>query len=975
MSVNDRRLIEDYIPIKQISAEASREKSLRHGHISTLHLWWARRPLVACRAAIYASLVPAPTTPQERATKAKFMIDLCKWKVSDQTIKTARRHIMAAHAVRLGMAPEQDLKPMMEGKKPVPEGVPPPKVLDPFAGGGSIPLEALRLGCDAYAMDLNPVAYLILLCTCVYPQKYGQPDPTKCGMTGPAGEDGNPTWGGLAKEVEYWGKWVIEHVREEIRDLYPPIPDPENPPEELVPDKQTRMTGTGFPDDAQPQLRATEGWLTPVAYLWTRTAKCPNPSCTGTVPLLRQTWLCRKNNRKVALRVTPDHETMRVYFEVVEGDEIDFDPAAFSRKGTSTCAFCTAAATPAYVQEEGKANRIGHQLMAIVCTRPGIAGKTYLAGWGYEAYVPSEASAEGRLAQVTEETALTVPREPIDPARPSPNARGVSGVTRYGIATWGQLFTRRQLLALMTFVEWGLRAGDAMRSSGLPEEQLRASRTYLGLLVDRIADYCSTLCSWHNTREVIGHTYARQALPMVWDFAETNPLGDGSGNATAALAWITGAISAAATDASAAHISRGSATGLQYADTSFDAVVTDPPYYDNVPYADLSDFFYVWLKRSIADLHPEHLTSELAPKRQEAIAASSRHSGDWEGARCAYERMMQQSFHEARRTSKQAAPMICVYAHKTTAGWSTLVAAMRDAGYVVTEAWPIHTEMAARVRATGTASLASSIFLVARRREGNAAGDYVADVRPQLERIVRERVKILMGQGVAGSDLVIACVGAGLRAYTQYVRVELPNGEELEAGRYLDEVQREVLETVLAQVMQCDRQGVGGVDKPTQYYVMGRYQYGEAVVDFDEANVLARGVGVELDAPNGLTHGRLALVEKRKNKVRLRNYRDRGGEEALGPRGENRQAAPLIDVLHRLLWLLEHEAIGMKDFMLQAQPNAEQLRIVAQSLAGRTLAAEPTPGAMVDARTDEQRAIDRLLASWKRVVEDSLFTR
>ncbi|MBN1287266.1 MAG: hypothetical protein JXB47_17840 [Anaerolineae bacterium] len=284
------------------------------------------------------------------------------------------------------------------------------------------------------------------------------------------------------------------------------------------------------------------------------------------------------------------------------------------------------------------------------------------------------------------------------------------------------------------------------------------------------------------------------------------------------------------------------------------------------------------------------------------------------------------------------------------------------------------TERSVRTISIDAAALASSIFIVARRRESDATGDYARDVRPLLTEIVAERVETLMGEGVTGADLVIATVGAGLRAYTRYARVELASGEELAAAAYLDEVQRETAEVVLQKVMGVDRGGVGSVDPVTRYYVLGRYQYGTAEVPFDEANVLARGVGVELDAPGGLTWGRNALVAKKGSNVRLLDYAERGDDDTLGLRVEARPA-PLIDILHRLLWLLENAPNDAATFLVQALPDAGQLRLVAQALAGRALAAEPTPGAMRDSRTREQGAIDRLLAAWRRVVEENLFTR
>jgi len=964
---NDRRLIEDYIPIRQISAEASREKHLRHGHISTLHVWWSRKPLTASRAAVYAALVPAPETPQERATRAKFMIDLCKWKVSEQTIRTARRHIMAAHAVRLNVAPEDDLKPMMDGKKPIPKGVPPPKVLDPFAGGGSMPLEALHLGCDAYAMDLNPVAYLILLCTCVYPQKYGWPNPGERGMTGPPGSDGNRTWGGLAEEVRYWGDWVFGQVKSEIADLYPPIPDPSW---ELTP-KKPRYRQVQILDDGGIEERYAKErpFLRPIAYLWTHTVKCPNPSCGATVPLLRQTWLCRKRNRKVALRMVPDHDTMRVRFQVAEDEEIDFDPGAFSRRGSSTCPFCNATATRDYARQEGQAKRMGQQLMAIACTSAHESGKTYLAGPEYEPFVADESDLQARLEHLCQETGLTVPEELV-----TTPCHEVDRLPMYGMNRWCDAFSSRQLLALMTFTKWVRTAHTEALNAGIADELAKALCTCMAFAINKMADRGGCVSSgWIPQSESMGHLFAGQAIPMMWQYAEAFPLGNKSGSWDWAVAWTTESLRPPSPPTRAAVIARGSATALPYPDQSFDAVVTDPPYYDSVTYGDVSDFFYVLLKRSVGHLHPEHFAGHLAPKGQEAVAAVHRHES-LSAARRFYEDMIQRSAVEMRRVLRRDAPLVIVYAHKTTAGWSSLVSALGRSAFAITGAWPLTTEMRARLLKMEVAALASTVFLTARPRPDTPTADYVEMVRPELRAVVRERVRTLMKEGITGADLVIACVGAGLRAYTQYSRVELPNGEELGASAYLDEVQREVLETVLEKVVRCDRQGIGGVDKATQYYVLGRYQYDEAIVDFDHANVLARGVGVELDAPNGLTHGRLALVDKQKNKVRLRNYRDRGGEEVLGLPSDDGNAAPIIDALHRLLWLLDNQAREIGEFLLRTQPNAAQLRLVAQSLAGRPLAAEPTPGAVLDTRTHEQHAIDRLLASWRNLVEQNLFT-
>jgi len=448
------------------------------------------------------------------------------------------------------------------------------------------------------------------------------------------------------------------------------------------------------------------------------------------------------------------------------------------------------------------------------------------------------------------------------------------------------------------------------------------------------------------------------------------------------------------------NLQRSSAMSMSLESESLDAVITDPPYFDSVPYADLSDFFYVWLKRSIGHLYPEHFSGKLTPKKNEAIMEPSRHGKDKKKAAQAYQDMMHQAFKEANRVLKSDGIMVVVYAHKTTAGWSTLIDSLRRAGFTITEAWPLDTESSGRLRAQNSAALASSIFLIARKRGTPKTpltpnsqhptpkiGDYAMDVQPQLREIIQDRVKTLIAEGVSGADLVIACIGAGLRAYTQYDSVELPNGDELDANTFLDEVQKEVLETVLSDVLLCDKRGVSAVDKPTQYYILGRYEYGEAIVEFDEANTLARGVGIELDGPGGLTDGKLALVTKNKNKIQLRDYSERGESEDLGIRSSelggrktfntptpNTQNPTLIDILHRLLWLSEHKPQDITNFLALAMPDASQLRLVAQALAGRALTPE-TKQENITSRTREQQTIDTLLASWKRIIEDNLFTQ
>jgi len=986
---NDRRLIEDYLPIEAISAEATREKSIRKGHISTLHLWWARRPLVACRAAIYGALVPAPATPRARHERAKFVTDLCKYPGDPHLIAQAQQHVLEAHAARLA---EETGQPVTVAD--IQAGhAPRPRVLDMFAGGGSIPLEALRLGCEAHALELNPVAHLIELCTLVYPQQYGQPDPSAKGSAA----DG--TWAGLAKEVEYWGKWVLERVKAEIGDLYPPVPwsEEREARDEERKAHQPHFDAAGFEVTPPPTQHETRNTLTPIAYLWTRTVRCKNPSCGATVPLARQTWLCRKKGRYVALKPIADGKSQDaqsatpipqsairnpqskiVRYRVVEATTeqgLGFDPAAGSRDGNVACPFCGTVADSAYVKAEGRAGGIGTQAMAVVCKRPGKHGKVYLSADDLSStLLPDNDAIRRCIETLCAETGLTVPDEPIEA-----NPRSMD-VQNYGFSRWFELFTPRQLLSLLTFV-YCIRAAHAqIQHQGYAEKHAKAVTTYLGLMLDRLADFCSSLCIWNSTGgRGTKNAFARQAVPMVWDFAETNPFNEIGANWQACIEAAESTVRNLSDGLPAVTI-RGSATSLPCDDDFFDAVITDPPYYDNVTYSNLSDFFYVWLKRSIGHLHPEHCSALLTPKKSEAIAAFYRHQGSRERARDFYERSMAQAFAEAGRVLKPGAPLVIVYAHKTTLGWATLVDALRMAGFTVTEAWPMDTERSARIRAIDTASLASSIFLVARRREGEGSGSYETQVRPELESIVRERVDTLWAQGVSGADLVIAAVGAGLRAFTRFARVEYANGEAVPANTFLSEVEGVVLETLLAKLFGVPRAGVAGVDAATRFYVLWRYTYRAATIDGGEAIVFAYPQGVELDGPHGLAAGARGLVERQRGKYRLRDFTERGSDDQLGlPSPPGRVAggegpAPLVDVLHRTLWLMENRPALLAEFLDQTLAGrAEQLRLVAQTLAGPALAGEEPR--LATSRGPEAAALRKLTGNWRSLVEENLFRR
>ncbi|MBI2988836.1 MAG: DUF1156 domain-containing protein [Deltaproteobacteria bacterium] len=989
MTGNDKRLIEDYLPIEAISKEASREKSVRKGHISTLHLW-ARRPLVACRAAVYGALVPASrfapkNGPEEkrasltRANAAKFVDRLCKYPGDRSTIAEAQRHILEAHAERLttelaegkvgGRRPAWADEFKFDGERVTVEDItagraPRPRVLDMFAGGGAIPLEALRLGCEAYAMDLNPVAYIIELCTLVYPQKYGKPDPNARGMTGPKNGKGETTWDGLANEVRYWGNWVLKKAKAEIGDLYPVIPDPEFKGKRK--EDQTDWLKKQDSDDAP------QGYLMPVAYLWTRTVRCKNPACGAIVPLVRQTWLCKKKGRYAAMKLVKLKNQKRVRFEVVEARserELGFDPAGFSSAGNAACPFCGAVNDNDYVKAEGIGQRLGRQLMAVAASRRGDQGKIYISADDVLAHIPDEVLIAKRLSELSQVSGITVPDEPT----PDHVVGGGGNCQPYGFHTWSSLFTARQLLSLLTFCISIRRAHKEAVNLGIEADRAKALSVFLAALLDRLADFNSSLCLFNYTggRGVV-HTFGRQALPMVWDFAETNVFNPEGAS------WISGIedLPAGLRDADssiAAQVMRGSAASTEWPVDHFDAVITDPPYYDNIGYAVLADFFYVWLKRSIGDLFPEHFSSVLSPKKAEAVADPALHSGNKQKARNFYETMMLEAFHRASRSLKNSGEFVVVYAHKTTLGWATLVDALRQSGMTVVEAWPLDTEKSGRLMAQETAALASSIFLVARKRAGTGTANYEENVRAELVETVRERVETLWDMGVAGADLVIASVGAGLRPFTRFGRVEYANGEEVPAGRFLGEVETVVLETILARLSkEVGSKGgysLAGLDAATRFYILWRYTYRGAELDAGEAIIFANGAHVELDGSGGLSVGGRALVEKKKGKYRLLDYTERGDDDKLGLPDDNGRSASLVDALHRTLWLMENRPAQLAKFLQDAQPDREQMRLVAQALAGPALKG----GELADVSpSDEMAALAKLTANWRSVIEDRM---
>lgn len=855
-----RRFIEVDFPIGPVSEASVREKNIRHGHISTLHIWWARRPLAASRASIYAALIPEPSDEETRLKKSQFIAELCKWEnsLNPRLLEKARREILEANGGR------------------------PPRVLDCFAGGGSIPLEALRLGCETHALELNPVAVLILKATLEYPQKYGDPDVVRrlrpprreepsegqLELTEQASE--GPT---LVDDVRYWGQWVLEEARKELGQFYPKDPD---------------------------------GSI-PVGYIWARTVHCQNPDCGAEIPLMRQFWLARKKNKSIALQPVVHRERKRVEFQIVKGKEIDFDPEAGTvRRANAVCLVCGAGMEAKTLRREFREGRAGERMVVVVLHHPNHKGKTYRLATKEDMAIfrRAEAALQEKIASWPWDF-QPVPDEGA-PGTLGSNAKG----DRYKFFVFGDYFHARQKLVLITFVEKVRRAHEQMLVQGYDAEYAKAVATYLALGVDMLAAFGTTLARWENTSEAIKHAFGRQALPMVWDYAEVHPFSGSTASWQAGWEYYLKVIehSAASVKDSqpCATIQQGTATRLPYPDDHFDAVTTDPPYYDNVNYSVLSDFFYVWLKRTVGHVYCDLFATPLTPKSQEIVEDRYR-LGSREEAKAFFEEMLTEALCEMRRVLKTEGIAIIVFAHKSLDAWETVIQSLLRSGLVLTSSWPVHTEMKARLVAQETASLASSIYMVCRKRVEEKIA-YFNEIRPAMEQRIQEKLGQFWNEGIAGADFFISAIGPAVEVFGQYSRVERLSGEEVTVRELLQYVRQTVVRFALERILKSPQ--IADVDNETLFYLLWRWTYNNARAPFDDARLLGQAVGVEVTkqwGPGG-------FIKKEKEYIRVLGPRERE-KHLLQSRdaGSVRPDAMMIDVLHRCLLLWERsdrKAIG-----------------------------------------------------------------
>lgn len=812
-----RKLIEVGIPLKTINEASAREKYIHQGHPSTLHLWWARRPLAAARAVLFAQLVDDPSSSPDKFPTEKDVVrerkrlhdlleQLVVWENSNNEEVLARAH--------------QEILDSTNGN--------PPPILDPFSGGGTIPLEAERLRLQTIGSDLNPVAILITKALIEIPPKFAGRPPVSPEVARAQLAHPWPRATGLSEDIRRYGEWMRDEAKRRIGYLYP---------------KTTLADGS----------RATV-----IAWIWARTVTCPNPACGIAMPLVRSWWLGKKKGKEAY--VVPSVVNGTVHFDIgvdPNGAPTTDNDGTVDRTG-ATCIGCGAVVELSYIRSESRAGRLGEQLMATVAE--GNRNRVYLA--------PS--SDQISAAQVDRPT--NVPDGEIPPQAPS------FRVQAYGFREYSDLFSARQATALTAFSDLvaearqrvfddalasGMPTGDRLESGGTGAAAYAdAVATYLGLIVSRLTEYHSSLARWASNpqMEIVVSVFGRQALPMIWDFAEGNMLGESAGThvrmteaVAKVIAWVPATCGATAT--------QQDAQSVNFKDC---LVSTDPPYYDNIGYSDLSDYFYVWLRHSLRAIYPALFSTLLVPKAQELVANQYRHGGR-EGAREFFEEGFAEVFRRARQSALPDFPITVYYAFKqsettdsgqASTGWETLLEGMIQSGWSVTATWPIRSERGVRLISVGTNALASSILLALRPRPEDAPRTDRRRFIGALKAELPKRLKELQQGAIAPVDLPQAAIGPGMAVFSRYSAVLEDDGSTMSVRSALARI-NEVLDEVLVEQE-------GDFDPDTRFAIVWFRQYAFDAGPYGDADNIARARNASIDH---LDHA--GILTSRASKVTL----------------------------------------------------------------------------------------------------------
>lgn len=887
-----KKLIEVALPLDAINEAAAREKSIRHGHPSTLHLWWARRPLAAARAVVFAQMVNDPSwrweieNPGEippnnlkaswaasRSRLFTLIKDLVKWEntTNEYVLEKARAEIRKSWVETCELNKDHPKAAELFDPKKL------PPFHDPFAGGGTLPLEAQRLGLTSYASDLNPVAVLINKAMIEVPPTFaGRPPVNPEART--SGDAWSRQWHGaqgLAEDVRYYGQWIKSEAEKRIGQLYPKV------------DVTAEMAA------ARPDLAPYVGQsLTVVAWLWARTVKSPNPAFAHVDVPLSSTFILSKMKRNEAY-VVPVVEEGRYRFAVKHGVPDDPDGAKngtkLSRGANFRCVMSGAPIAPDYIKAEGKAGRLGERLMAVVAE--GVRGRVYLSPTSEQEGAVFKAKPDGK------------------PEQPLPDDPRNFWTVQYGLTTYGDLFTDRQVVAMSTFSDLVSEAREKVRADALAladqdnspaathSEMVQlgyaeAVSLYLGFAVSSLSDRMSTICTWDAGGATWGtktrNTFARQAIPMSWDFAEVNPLSSQSGSIGNSLEYTAKGISvsglegrAVQSDASTQNISNGK------------VISTDPPYYDNIAYADLSDFFYVWLRRSLRSIYPELFATLAVPKAEELVATPYRHGGR-ENAEKFFLEGMTKAMHRLAEQAHPGFPVTIYYAFKqaetesaegtASTGWETFLDAVIRAGFGISGTWPMRTELSNRMIGSGTNALASSIVLVCRPRAPEAETISRRAFQRELNLVLPQALdEMTRGSGedrspVAPVDLSQSIIGPGMAVFSKYAAVLEADGTPMTVRTALQLINRFLAED--------------DYDHDTQFCLQWFEQFGWKDGRFGEADTLARAKGTSVD---GVKHAGVLVASG--GVVRLLKWSEYPSE--WDPKGDAR--LPIWEILHHLI--------------------------------------------------------------------------
>ena len=811
--MSKRKLIEVALPLDAINAQSAREKSIRKGHPSTLHLWWSRKPTATARAVLFSQLVDDPSERYEEFREAAAASGEADPDEAARSRVLSERQRLFTLITRLvdwdSIGDEHLLREAREEILRSTDGEP-PAILDPFAGGGSIPLEAQRLGLEARASDLNPVAVLINKALIEIPPRFAGRPPVF-----PGADDGTRPWPGahgLAEDVRRYGEWMRQEAYRRIGHLYP---------------------RAKLPDGSE---------ATVIAWIWARTVTCPNPACGIEMPLVSKWWLGKKKGKEAYIvpTVVGDHIEYSIGHDPKEAPTKENDGTISGRRG-SICLACRSSISMDYIRAQGRSGSMGAHLVALACE-------------GHRSRIYAAPTRDHDVA------AAVSPPSGMPNGRIADNPRWFSS-PMYGFSTFDSLFTPRQAVALTTFSDLAGGGRDQVLAdalaAGLPEgERLEeggsgaaayadAVATYLGFVVSRLSDYSSSLNTWASNpqMEILRNVFARQALPMAWDFAEGNPFAASSGSLAIMVRAVSQSIEKVPAKGSYV-VEQADAASRGYSNA---VISTDPPYYDNIGYSDLSDFFYVWLRRSLRNIHPHLLSTVLVPKEEELVANPYRHGGK-EGAREFFEHGFEDVFARARQGANPDYPVTVYYAFKqsetskagrTSTGWATILSAIIRSGWTITATWPMRSERGGRMTSVGTNALASSIVLVLRPRPEDApATDRRALVR-ELRSTLPEAVETLRSGGVAPVDLAQAAIGPGMRVFSGYTRVISPDGTDMSVDDALAQINA-VLDEVLTD--QDD-----DLDPDTRWCLAWYEDHGFDAGPYGEAETLASARNASID--------------------------------------------------------------------------------------------------------------------------------